>query len=313
MNFTTDNLIKPVRLDRFISGKLDFFTREKWKEEIRDNRLQVNNCIVTNPHRKIIPGDTITYLCRERSEPEIDAGFSIIFEDENIIAVNKTGNLPVHPSGIYFQNTLVTLMMEKYPNIYLIHRLDRETSGIILAAKTPEAATKYQKSLKDAQKTYTAIVFGNFPDKLTIDMPIGFAYDLNMIEDFTKKVKKKRAAFKNAPECAETEFQKIAQLNNYSVVAALPQTGRLHQIRVHLQYAGFPIVGDKLYGHDETCYLEFLQNGLTEHILKKTIMPRCCLHASSLEITDPFSGRRNFFEALLPSDMKEFIEENRNG
>ncbi len=314
MSFTTENLIKSIRLDRFIAGKLDFFTREKWKEEIMDNRVMINNTIITNPHRKIIPGEIISYLCRERTEPEIDADYSIIHEDENIIVINKTGNLPVHPSGIYFQNTLLSLLTNKYGNnLYLVHRLDRETSGVILAAKTSEGATKYQNALHEAQKTYTAIVFGQFPEKVTINMPIGFAYDMNKESDFTNKVKKKRAAFPNAPEKALTLFENIENMNNYSIIKAIPATGRLHQIRVHLNYAGYPIVGDKLYGYDETCYLEFIQHGYTENLLKKLIMPRCCLHAANLEITDPYTHKKMFFEASLPDDMMNFIKEHKNG
>lgn len=314
MNFYTTSLHKSIRLDRFISRELDFFTRDEWKFEIEDSRILVNNEAIKNPHRKINPGDVVTYLCRKREEPEIDANYEIIYEDEHVFAVNKTGNLPIHPSGIYFKNTLISLMQDRYGlKLYPIHRLDRETSGIILVGKTSEASRLYQQNLANASKEYNAIVFGKFPGNLSVDMPIGYAYDTSKIEDFSDKVKKKRAAFQSAPEKAFTEFISIESNEKYSLIKALPKTGRLHQIRVHLNYAGFPIIGDKLYGFDEKCYLEFLQTGITKSILSKVMMERCCLHARKLRIKNPFTNQDCCFEAPLLKDMENFIMENGFG
>lgn len=311
MTFHTEDLQRPLRLDRYIASKLDFFTREQWKNEITDNRLLVNGKPVTKPNRKIHPGDTVQYLCRYREEPEIDANYSIIHEDQYIIAVNKTGDLPVHPSGIYYENTLLTLLEKEYnTKLFLIHRLDRETSGTIIVGKSSEAAREFQKSLKNAQKTYNAIVFGDFPDHSENSLPLGPAYDLSKELDINQFVKKKRAAYKNAPEKAYTRFEKLKEMNNYTLVKALPSTGRLHQIRVHLSSLGFPIVGDKLYGFDEKCYLEFLQRGLTENILSIVKFNRCLLHAINLEIDHPFSNKRIQLSAPLPDDMTNFIKEN---
>lgn len=308
MKFYTEDLRRPVRLDRFIAGKLDFFKREQWKSEIISGRLLVNNSIVTSRHKKINPGDIVEYLCRHREEPEIDSDIKTIYEDEYIIAINKTGNLPVHPSGIYYNNTLLSILEKKFnTKLYLIHRLDRETSGTIIVGKSSEAAREFQYQLKDAQKTYNAIVFGAFPEEIQNKTPLGPAYNLKQELNTTKYVKKKRAAYAGAIEKAETNFKTIKTFKDFSLVEAMPKTGRLHQIRVHLSNLGYPIVGDKIYGYDETCYLEFLSNGLTARILNIVKAERCMLHAISLEIYHPFINKEMTFKAPLPKDMENFI------
>jgi 23S rRNA pseudouridine955/2504/2580 synthase len=246
----------------------------------------------------------IEYMAGEIIEPEVDSDFTVIFENENYLAVNKTGNLPVHPSGIFFRNTLVMLLedlrSEKY---YPVHRLDRETSGALLLGKNSAAASEVQKNFGKVGKEYLAIVRGDLKEeKFTVDTPIGPA--INSL------INKKREAYENGDETALTEFELVSSSGLYSLVKASPVTGRMHQIRVHLKYAGCPIIGDKMYGDDETIYLDYIKSGDSENLAQRAGFPRCALHSHSFSFFDPFEKREIKIIAGIPDDMRLFLENN---
>ncbi len=287
------------RLDLYLSSRFNYMSRTSWQREIAEGRVVVNGLAVFVPGRKIKPGDMITYIASEYEEPEIDPRYRIIFEDEHFIAVNKSGNLPVHPSGVFFRNTLVMLLEKDLgAKFFPVHRLDRETSGAILFGKSSEAASMMQKNFGSFAKSYRAVVRG-VPEnaEFTVDVPIGQAR--------VSAIRKKREAYAGAPEQSCTRFSVLSASVNSAFLEAVPVTGRMHQIRVHLKYAGCPIIGDKLYGEDETVYLDYVEHGLTESVIERAGFSRCALHSYGIGFVHPFTGRDIKIHALLPGDMEK--------
>jgi 23S rRNA pseudouridine1911/1915/1917 synthase len=136
--------------------------------------------------------------------------------------------------------------------------------------------------------------------RFEVDVPIGY--------DPSSEIKKRRLAWSGAPEKAFTAFRTLFSFGNYSLVRAYPRTGRLHQIRVHLSHAGYPIVGDKMYGKDPAFYLRFIREGMTDELAFELEMPRSALHSRSLKFFHPHEKRTMYIKAPLPDDIREFIE-----
>ncbi len=293
-----------LRLDLYLSKRFSYMSRTSWQKEISLGKIKLNGLVIHNLKKSVHPGDMIEYLAGKIMEPDIDPKYSVIFENENYLAVNKTGNLPVHPSGIFFRNTLVMLLEEYTGRKYFpIHRLDRETSGALLLGKNSEAASAVQKNFSKTAREYIAIVTGDVAESnFIIDVPIGPARN--------SPVNKKREAYAGADESAMTEFELVSKSGFFSIVRAFPVTGRMHQIRVHLKYAGYPIIGDKMYGFDETIYLDYVKNGDSEILAGRAGFHRCALHSHSFLFFDPFEKHEIKIEADIPSDMATFIKNN---
>lgn len=186
-----------------------------------------------------------------------------------------------------------------------IHRLDRETSGAILLGKNNEAASFVQSAFDNVSKMYTAIVRGGVGERsFVVDVPLGQARN--------SSIRKKREAFHGAPEKAVTEFSliSVSPEKKFSLVNAVPVTGRTHQIRAHLHYAGYPIIGDKIYGSDEGIYLRYVEEGDSLVLQKLAGFKRSALHSSYLKFYHPYAERFIEINAPLLPDMEEFIEDN---
>ena len=298
---TVPETVPEQRIDRYLAGRFTYFSRSRWQKEIQDGRVLCNGRPVTSGHKTVKAGDSISYAGTDREEPPVKTDYSVIFEDDHLLAVNKPGNLPVHPSGCFFNNTLLMLLRKSFgEEIYPVHRLDRETSGLILFSKNRELTAAFQQGLSKGQKTYLAVVHGH-PEKesFTVDVPIG--------NDIKSPIRKKRAAYEGAPESALTRFTAVSDHGDFSLLRAEIETGRQHQIRVHCLYSGLPIVGDKIYGIDETCYLEFIEQGVTERIISTLKFHRCALHSSSISLVHPVSGRRMLLESPLPPDFRQLV------
>jgi len=290
------------RLDLYLSKRFNYMSRTSWQREISAGKLRLNGSVILNTKKHVHTGDMIEYAAGEITEPAIDPEYKVIFENENFLAVNKTGNLPVHPSGIFFNNTLVMLLEDKRgEKFYPVHRLDRETSGAILFGKNPAAASAVQKNFGKVGKEYIAIVRGILEKQhFEVDVPIGAARG--------SQINKKREAYAGADESALTKFDLVSSNGLYSVVKARPVTGRLHQIRVHLKYAGYPVLGDKMYGPDETVYLDYIKQGDSETLAERAGFQRCALHSSSFSFYDPFEKCEIKIFAEIPPDMDIFIK-----
>ena len=298
---TVSPLQGTVNLDGYCARRFTYFTREQWKEEILRGKVSLNGKVIRNPAADLKSGDILAYDESGIVEPSVDEGIHLLYEDEWFVAVDKTGNLPVHPAGRYFNNTLVSLLEDRYGcRLYPVHRLDRETSGVILLAFDARSVESLSDSISHGSKEYLALVHGNFPDhEMIVDLPLG--------PDAASAVRKKRKAWKDGTERAKTRFGKVLAAGDISLVRCLPETGRLHQIRAHLLSAGFPIVGDKLYGKDETAFLTFIKHGLTPEIEKLLILPRAALHNAKMVFRHPQTKQQMTIRAPLPAMFSECI------
>lgn len=303
------SIIPPLQSARplasYCADRFSYLTKEQWQNEIAKGKLSLDGLVACDPAAMLRGGEMMVWDGSCIVEPEVDAGITILYEDEWFIAVNKTGNLPVHPAGRYFNNTLVAMLQERCGRkVYPVHRLDRETSGVILLAFDEESTGNLSAALTQGSKEYLALVHGNFPGKeIVVDLPLG--------RDGKSAVRKKRKASPDGTESAKTRFRKVLTSGNISLVRCYPETGRLHQIRVHLLSTGFPIVGDKLYGRDETAFLTFIKHGLTAELLKNLILPRQALHAACLKFRHPINRQEMIIRAPLPFMFSDFIRSGK--
>jgi RluA family pseudouridine synthase len=298
---TVPPLSPAQHLSSYLAGRFSYLTQDQWNKEIADGRLSLDDVTVYDPAVLLKGGEALAWDGSGIVEPEIDDKITILYEDEWFIAVNKTGNLPVHPSGRYFNHTLTAMLEDRCGRkVYPVHRIDRETSGVILLTFDGKSAGELSFALAEGSKEYLALVHGNFPDEgLIVDLPLG--------RDAASAVKKKQKAWLGGTQKALTRFQKILTAGDISLVRCFPETGRLHQIRAHLLAAGYPIVGDKLYGQDETAFLTFVRKGWTAELKKSLLLPRCALHAARLVFLHPQTQDKMVIRAPLPKMFADFI------
>ena len=247
--------------------------------------------------------------------PEAILEFSVIDESEDYIVIAKPAPLIVHPSNGRVEPTLLCglerLLAFEIANGHkpaIITRLDRETSGLVLVAKHTMAARNLAMSLQNrrAEKEYVAIVHGHPPwEAIDVDQPI---IRQGLVQE--SAIWLKRTVHPEGRE-SFTQFRCLRRWKNargsFSEISCLPLTGRTHQIRVHLAHLGLPIVGDKIYGNDETSFLQFIESGWTEELRQRMILPRQALHALRLKI--PWCGETREWSCPLARDMVEFAEE----
>ncbi len=292
------------RIDVFLARRFTYRSRTGWQQEITGGRVLVNQAPAGSASLRVRSGDLIRCQGGRIDEPPVDGDIAILYEDEHLLGIDKTGNLPVHPSGRYFNHTLLRILEDRMrTKLYPVHRLDRETSGLILFAKDSLTASMIQRNFHRVRKSYIAIVHGSVREhEFKVDAPIGF--------DPSSSIKKRRVVLPAGQE-ARTRFRRILRFGEYSLVKAMPETGRLHQIRVHLNHAGFPIVGDKLYGRDADLFARFVLSGLTPELLERLELARCALHSRSLRFFHPAQKRNIVLKSPLPGDMRSFITERR--
>lgn len=300
-----------IRLDLWLSSRFDYHSRSKWQELIRNEEVVVNDK-KARPSKILAENDVVELKTNEDNEPDSNTNYSIIHEDENIIVVNKPADLPCHPSGAYFHKTLWYLIVNDLKiKAHIVHRLDRETSGVIVMAKNAVTAKELSELFvkKQIQKTYIAAVHGSFPKEY---------HATGYLEHFEGSVLLKKRRFISLDrekykmlsandESAETYFELLKESNGLCLVKALPKTGRFHQIRATLYSLGFPMVGDKYYGLDETIFLRFISDSMTPKDEKKLILARQALHAKSLEFTLPLTGKKYLFDTEIPKEIAELF------
>lgn len=286
-----------ARIDLYLAERFTYFSRTRWQHEIKLGKLLCNGAAVTSPHKPVAPGDIISYEGTGMEEPPVSRAYSIAYDDGLLTAVNKPSNLPVHPSGCFFKNTLLSFLeADMNKKFYPINRIDRETSGLVLFSQRGQSVPLLQKALAEGEKTYFVFVHGRpAEDQFTVSAPIGAARN--------SLIRKKREAYGDAAESALTRFTKIRECGELTLLKAVIETGRTHQIRAHCLYAGLPVAGDKMYGLDERCYLEFIENGMSEKITSVLGFHRSALHCGSIELTHPVSGKKLLLSAPLPNDL----------
>ena len=284
------------RIDAYLSEKLEDTSRVTIQRLISEEKILVNGK-KTKASYKVQEGDKIQVEEEKPVEVSIKAQnipLEIIYEDNDIIVVNKPKGMVVHPANGNPDGTLVNAIMaickdtlsgiggEIRPGI--VHRLDKDTSGIIIVAKNDKAHINLSEQIKEhkVKKTYIALVRGIVREnEATINMPIGRS----------EKDRKKMAVTKKGKE-AITHFKVLQRYDNYTLLQVNIETGRTHQIRVHLSQIGYPIVGDEVYS-----------NGKNEWNVKGQ-----CLHAKSLEFIHPGTGTKMYLEAKIPEYFEEILK-----
>ncbi len=241
------------------------------------------------------------------------AEFRVLGETADLIAVDKPAGLLVHPSKPGGPKTLwdglrelLSYEIANSGQVSLINRLDRETSGVVLVAKTSAAARQAAIAMQEGKirKTYLAILVGHPTEEtFTVDAPI-----IRRGEVLETKIHLQRMVHPSGA-VAQTEFRVLEKyekpLGAFSLVEARPLTGRTHQIRVHAAHAAHPVVGDKIYGPSEDCYLEFIQTGWTPALQKRLQLPRHALHSAGLSLE--WNGSLLEWHSELPADLAAFL------
>ena len=296
------------RLDRLLCEVYPWVGRSTWQERIRAGSVLLNARTV-RPSRSVNTGDLIEFQFEVGPEPEVRREYRIVHQDPGFLVIDKPPNLPVHPSGVYNQNTLLNLLRNDYgPGFHagFVNRLDRETSGLMIVATNPNSARKFQMLLRAGQieKQYLALVFGLFPDYVDA---IGFIgkKDSAIVR---KKQDFRRQQFADSKTC-RTEFFLESYHNDLSLVRACLHTGRMHQIRASLCSLGFPVVGDRLYGPDEAMYLRFIHDEETDEDRARLLMNRTALHSTRLRFLHP-ETQEDFVEVVspLPTEMQKLAD-----
>jgi 23S rRNA pseudouridine1911/1915/1917 synthase len=226
----------------------------------------------------------------------------LVEEDDDFFVFDKPGWLVCHPSKDGPWSSLVGAVREwkSLETLHLVSRLDRETSGIILIAKNAPAASRSQTAMERrwVSKTYYSILKGELREPVQVDQPLG--------PDETSKVVVKTTV-RPGPDSspAATFFEPALVRGGYTLARVSPHTGRKHQIRAHALWLGHPVVGDKLYGGDDSLYLEFVEQGWTDRLARSLEMDRQALHAARLDFRAPQFQR--VFQAPLAADMRAFV------
>ena len=285
-----------LTLPDYLAALFPRFDRAGWELEIRRGRVTVNDRPAETALR-LREHDCVSYYPEDRPEPEAVLAVRTLYCDDDLVVLDKPGNLCVHPTGPFFRNTLWHLAGERYGELHFVTRLDRETSGAVLAARNREVAAWLSAPGFTIRKEYLALVIGKFPENLTARGVL--------VPDSASSVPKKRRFLPDAPagagEYAETEFRRERFVApDMSLVRAVLHTGRQHQIRATLVSLGFPVVGDKLYGVDETLYEKIRARTLTAEDLGRLRMERQALHAARVEFCHPVTGERVCCEAPCP-------------
>ena len=298
--------LEGVRLDHFLSSRFTYQSRTGWQAIVREGRIAVNG-IRVRASRRLHEGDVITFDVQGIAEPDVDPAYSVVLERPDFLVVSKSGCLPVHPSGCYFHNTLLMLMKERYGELFVVNRLDRETSGLVVLAKDPSTAGLLSGlfASRQVEKIYLAAVFGTFPAGTVVKN--GW-----LSSDPASPVRKKRRFTEEAPgtddaEPCSTEFTCLKTCDGHSLVECRPHTGRLHQIRATLRSCGFPLLGDKLYGPDDTIFLRFTEDAMTDSDRAALVLPTQALHAWRLRFAMPGTGEAIRCESAPPKAMQSLF------
>jgi len=224
----------------------------------------------------------------------------IVYEDERLLVVNKPGDVVCHPSKAGPWSSLVGAAREYtgLPTMHLVFRLDRETSGVVVLAKDAAMASRLQTAMMDrkAGKLYLAVLAGELSAPVTVNQPLG--------DDTASPVFIKTTVVAEGGQAAVTHFTPVAASQGFTLVRVVTETGRKHQIRAHAQWLGHSIVGDKIYGPDARCYLEFIETGWTPALAEKLLLSRQALHCAEIDLRSV--GVTEVFRAPLAADLREF-------
>ncbi len=317
--FTADPGQEMIRIDKFLFDRLSNFSRNKIQMAAKSGNLLVNDQKVKQNY-KVKPGDTITlllpYPVREFELIPEDIPIDIIHEDDALIVVNKKAGMVVHPGYGNSSGTLVNALIYHFDNLPelpsdyfgrpgLVHRIDKNTTGLLVIAKTETALTKLAKQFfdKTTERKYMALVWGDLEDGGTIERNIGRS----------KKNRKVMAVYseEEGGKAAVTHYRVLERFGYVTLIECILETGRTHQIRVHLKHIGHPLFNDPEYGGDKVLkgiktskYQKFILNNFA-------LMKGQALHAKTLGFMHPETGHKVLFNSELPDFFESVLKRFR--
>lgn len=319
-SFTADPGQNLLRIDKFLMDKIPNATRNKIQQGIKDEFITVNNQPV-KANYKVHPGDQIVVALPEPPREDVlvpeDIPLNIVFEDEDLLIVNKAAGMVVHPAYNNWTGTLVNALVYHFDHLPtsqngmsrpgLVHRIDKDTSGLLVIAKSEKAMNGLAKQFLNhsLERTYIALVWGDLQD------------DKGTITGHVGRSKKDRKVMSVYPEGdfgkhAVTHYEVIERFHYVTLIKCQLETGRTHQIRAHLKYLGHPLFNDATYGGDKvlagevfTKYKQFVQNTFN-------VLPRQALHAKSLGFIHPVTKSFIQFKSELPQDFQDALERWKN-
>ena len=317
--FTADPGQEMIRIDKFLCDRLANFSRNKIQIAAKSGNLLVNDQKVKQNY-KVKPGDTITlllpYPVREFDLIPEDIPIDIVHEDDALIVVNKTAGMVVHPGYGNSSGTLVNALIYHFDNLPelpsdyfgrpgLVHRIDKNTTGLLVIAKTETSLTKLAKQFfdKTTERKYMALVWGDLEDGGTIERNIGRS----------KKNRKVMAVYseEEGGKAAVTHYRVLERFGYVTLIECTLETGRTHQIRVHLKHIGHPLFNDPEYGGDKVLkgiktskYQKFILNNFA-------LMKGQALHAKTLGFMHPETGHKVLFNSELPDFFESVLKRFR--
>lgn len=318
-NLTVDRGQEPLRIDKFLMSRIERATRNKLQQAINAGLVLVNGKEVRPNYKVKAQDEIILYSDMSPEEAEVipeKIPLTIVYEDDDLMVINKPAGMVVHPGSGNYSGTLLNgiayylqqegITEEELPRFGLVHRIDKNTSGLLLIAKTDKAMSQLAKQFYEhtVKRQYLALVWGDLKnDNGTIRAHIG-------------RHLRSRKLFEAYPEGehgkeAVTHYKVAERFGYVTLVECVLETGRTHQIRVHMKYIGHPLFNDDTYGGDKIVkgtvfarYKQFVENCFA-------ICSRHALHARTLGFVHPTTGKEMFFDAELPADIREVIEKWR--
>ena len=319
-SFQVDKGQTPLRIDKYLMNFVENATRTKIQAAAKNGSIKVNGVVVKSNY-KVKPSDEIKVLFEYPPHENLlvaqNIDLDIVYEDDDLVVVNKPAGMVVHPGHGNYSGTLINALIYHFENLPknssnrpgLVHRLDKDTSGLLVIAKNDESMVDLSNQFaeKTSKREYIALVWGSVKDDIgKIDNYIGRNPKnrlQNIVLDDDKIKNGKRAI---------TNYEVLSRLNYVSLVKCTLETGRTHQIRVHMKHIGHTLFNDERYGGDSilkgttfTKYKQFVENCFK-------LLPRQALHAKTLGFTHPKTGKFMQFDSVLPEDFQSCIEKWEN-
>ncbi|MBP7556447.1 MAG: RluA family pseudouridine synthase [Chitinophagaceae bacterium] len=320
-SFRTDKGQEPLRIDKYLMNRIEGATRNKLQQAINSGMVLVNGKEIRPNYKVKGLEDILVYSDMSPDETEIvpeNIPLNIVFEDEDLMVINKPAGMVVHPGSGNYTGTLLNgvawylqkqqpgLSEQTLPRFGLVHRIDKNTSGLLVLAKRDHAMRQLARQFFDhtVKRQYIALVWGDLKE------------DSGTIRAHVGRHLRFRKLFEAYPEGdhgkdAITHYQVLERFGYVTLVQCVLETGRTHQIRVHMKYLGHPLFSDDFYGGDKIVkgtvfakYKQFVDNCFA-------ICPRQALHARTLGFVHPGTGKEIFFESPLPDDMTQVIDKWR--
>ena len=312
-NFIVDEDDSGIRLDSFLSAQLPELSRSRIQKAIRAGDVVVGGARALKPAQKVRQGEEIKLAFSPPKPLEITPEhipLDIVYEDEQLLVVNKAPGMVVHPAPGHESGTLVHALLAHCKSLSgiggvlrpgIVHRLDAGTSGLLVVAKSDEAHISLSRQLMErtVSRIYCALVWGELPQSTgTIDLPIGRS----------PSDRKKMAVLPEGGREAQTTYYVIDTFGPFQYIRLKLGTGRTHQIRVHLSRVGHPVLGDPMYGGRKT--RRGMLPGVSAAIAERALcmIDRQALHAGELSFINPATGELMTFKAPLPGDFREVLE-----